>query len=326
MDRRATCLSLAALACVTAVPARGQPARSARVAWVSFERVDPESPFFLSFRGGLRALGWVEGRNVVIDTWGADGSVERLRNLIPEIVARRPDVIVAAGGLTVRPLIEANTPMPFVFTFSADVVIGKVVESWARPGVNRTGISYFSLDLIPKRIELMKEVMPDMKRVAFVGWAQHSGEVLELEGAQAAAGRIGLVHQYHGVNSVAELDAALDAIAQWKADAILAFAGGIIPANAERFAAFATRLRIPAVSAWAVFAEKGNLMTYGPVLRDSYGRLATMVDRILKGANPADMPVERPTKFELVINLKAAKALGIDIPKLVIRRADSVIQ
>ena len=129
---------------------------------------------------------------------------------------------------------------------------------------------------------------------------------MELEAARTAAERIGLLHQYYGVSSVAELDAALEAIAQWKADAILAFAGGIVTTSADRIAAFATRHRIPAVSAWAVFAEKGNLMTYGPVLRDSYERLATFVDRILKGANPADMPVERPSKFELVINMKAA--------------------
>jgi putative tryptophan/tyrosine transport system substrate-binding protein len=326
MDRRTACLALVAGSSFATVLARAQSTRAARIAWVSINRADPDSPFLVSFRSGMRSLGWVEGRNVVLDTWWAGGSIERLRALIPEIVASQPDVIVAAGGQAARSLIDARTSIPFVFAISADAVIGRVVDSWARPGGNRTGISLFSLELTPKRLALMKEAIPGMKCVAMVGWPQHSGEALELEAARTAAERSGLLHHYFGVSTVAELDAALEAIALWKADAILVFAGGVASENASRVAAFATRKRIPAVSAWAVFAEEGNLMTYGPVLKDSYERLATFVDRILKGADPANMPVERPTKFELVINVKAAKALGVDIPRPVLLRADRVIE
>ena len=326
MDRRAVCLRLAALSALVAIPVRAQTTRTARVAWVSIDPANPESPFLLAFRSGLRELGWVEGNNLVIDLWWGGGSAEGLKRLVPDIVAGRPDVIVAVGGPAVRPLIDSNLRLPIVFTYSADVVLGKVVQSWPRPGVNRTGISFFSLELAPKRLELMKEMMPGLKRVAIVGWPPHAGELLELEATTTAAEKLGLQHRYYGANTAAELDAAFEAIAQWNADAILAFAGGIAAAYPDRFAAFSARRRIPAASAWAVFAEKGNLMTYGPVLRESYVRLASYVDRVLKGEKPADMPVERPAKFELVINMKVAKTLGITIPQSMLVRADRLIE
>lgn len=147
MDRRTACLTLVAVSSLAAIPARVQSARTARVAWVSIDRANPDSPFFVSFRSGMQALGWVEGRNLLIDAWWADGSAERLKKLIPEIVASRPDVIVATGGSTVT-LIDSSVQLPVVFTCSADVVVGKVVDSWARPGGNRTGISFFSLELL----------------------------------------------------------------------------------------------------------------------------------------------------------------------------------
>ena len=324
MDRRTACLTLAAVSSLAAIPLRAQPARTKRVAWVSVEQSDLASPYLASFRSGMQALGWVEGRNLVIDTWWAEGSVERLRKLVPEVVASRPDVIVATGGPTVT-LIDSSVKLPIVFTYSADVVLGKVVESWARPGANRTGISFLSLELGPKRLLLMKELIPGMKRVAIVGWPPHAGELVELQTLTTAAEKLGLEHRYYGAESVAELDKAFESIAQWKADAIHGIAGRIVVANAERFAAFAERRRIPTVSSWAIVAERGNLMTYGPVLRESFARLASFVDRILKGTKPADIPVERPTKFELVINMKAAKALGMTIPQSLLLRADRLI-
>ena len=308
MDRRTTCLTIAAFSSLAAIPARAQSARAIRVAWTSMSSADPDSPFLQGFRSRMRDLGWIEGRNLAIDTWWADGSAARLRELVPQIVASQPDIIVATGGAT-RAFIDANVQVPVAFTLSADVVVAGIVKSWARPGVNRTGVSFFSLELVPKRLELMKETLPKMKRVAIVGWPPHSGELLELDAAKTAAAKLGLLHHYYGAHTAAELDAAFEAIAQSKADAILAFAGSITSLHADRFAAFSVRSGIPAVSAWAAFAEKGNLMTYGPVLRESFVSLAGIVDRILKGAKPAEIPVEQPTKFELVLNLKTANAL-----------------
>ena len=292
MDRRTACLTLAAVSSLAAFPARAQPARTVRVAWTSISGADPNSPFLQGFRGRMGDLGWVEGRNLAIDTWWADGSAARLKELVPQIVASKPDIIVATGGPTVRFLIDADVQLPVVFTFSADVVVAGIVKAWARPGVNRTGVSFFSLELVPKRLQLMKETLPNMKRVAIVGWPPHAGELLELDAAKAATAKLGLLHHYYGVHTAVELDAAFEAIAQSKADAILAFAGTVAALYADRFAAFTARSGIPAVSSWAAFAEKGNLMTYGPVLRESFVSLAGIVDRILKGANPADIPVE----------------------------------
>ena len=325
MDRRTAILTIAAFSSLAAIAARAQSARAVRVAWTSMSSADPDSPFLQGFRGRMGDLGWVEGRNLAIDTWWADGSAARMRELVPQIVASQPDVIVATGGST-RFFIDANVQLPVAFSLSADVVVAGIVKSWGRPGVNRTGVSFFSLELVPKRLELMKETLAHMKRVAIVGWPLHAGELLELDAAKTAAAKLGLLHHYYGAHTAAELDAAFEAIAQSKADAILAFAGSITSLHADRFAAFTVRSGIPAVSAWAVFAEKGNLMTYGPVLRESFVSLAGIVDRVLKGTKPADIPVERPTKFELVINMKAAKALGIAIPQSVLVRADRLIE
>jgi putative tryptophan/tyrosine transport system substrate-binding protein len=326
IDRRQALVFTAAMALCAASPVGGQPARKARVAWVTMERANPQAPFWVSFRSGMRALGWVEGQNVTIDPWWVDGSVERLKLMIPDIVASRPDIIVVTTGTAVRPMIDANVPTPLVFGYSADPVIGKIVESWTRPGVNRTGVSYFSIELVPKRLEFIKQLLPHMKRIAIVGWPAHAGELLELDAAKAAASRLGLEHQYFGVSTGPEVDAALESIGKWRADAMLAFAGAIASVHADRFAAFSARSRIPTVSAWPQFAEAGNLMTYGPVIQEAQERLASFVDRILKGANPAEIPVELPTKIELVINLKTAKAIDLVVPQSLRLRADRLIE
>jgi putative ABC transport system substrate-binding protein len=326
MDRRRACILLAALASLTAIPLRAGAARVARVAWTSIDRADPQSPYLRSFRDNLRVLGWVEGGNLTLDTWWGGGSTDSLKTRVPEILASRPDVIVTAGGAATRVLVNANVQPPIAFTVSADVVLAKLVESWSRPGVHRSGVSFFALEIIPKRLELMAEVLPEMKRVGIVGWPPHAGELLELEAAGDAAQKLGLEYRYFGANSATEVDTALEDAKQWNAQAILAFAGGIAPRYADRFAAFSMRHRIPAFSSWADFAAMGNLMTYGPVLQECYARLATFVDRMLKGAKPADMPVERPTMFELVVNLKAARAIGIVVPQSILLRADRIIE
>jgi putative ABC transport system substrate-binding protein len=280
----------------------------------------------LGFRGRLRDLGWVEGRNLRLDIWGGDGTAARMKELVSLVVASKPDVIVATGGPTARYFADADVPQPLAFTSSADVVISGLVQSWARPGVNRTGVSFFSLELIPKRLALMKECLPHMRQVAIVGWPPHPGEGLELDAAQAAAAKLGLQHRYYGVHNAAEVDTALEAIAQSKADAVMVFAGTVASAHADRFAAFAVRSRIPAVSAWAEFAERGNLMSYGPVLRESLVTLAGTVDRLLNGAKAADTPVERPTRFEMVLNMKNANALGLKMPQTTLLQADRLIE
>jgi putative ABC transport system substrate-binding protein len=326
MDRRSAVVGLAALGPLRATRVHAQALRNARIAWATIARADPDSPFLQGFRGRLRELGWVEGPNLTLDIWGGDGTAARMKELVALVVASKPDVIVATGGPTVRYFADADVPQPVAFTSSADVVMSGLVQTWARPGVNRTGVSFFSLELIPKRLALMKECLPHMRQLAIVGWPPHGGEGLELDAAKAAAAKLGLQHRYYGVHNAAEVDTALEAIAQTKADAIMVFAGTVASAHADRFAAFAVRTRIPAVSAWAAFAESGNLMSYGPVLRESFVTLAGTVDRLLNGAKAADTPVERPTRFEMVLNMKAANALGLKVPQAILVQADRLIE
>ncbi|MBN8509164.1 MAG: ABC transporter substrate-binding protein [Burkholderiales bacterium] len=260
MDRRTFSAAVCAGAMWQALPLQAQT-REARVAWVTLTRADPRSAFLETFRVRLRELGRVEGRDLTIDLWGADASGARLKELVPQVVASGPDLIVATGGPTVRYFTEVPVPQPVAFSSSADPVVGGLVKSMAQPGVNRTGVTFFSLDLAPKRLALMKELLPGMKQVAIVGWPPHAGETLELQVAAETAARLGLGHSYHGVTSGDELDAALQAIERARADAVLVFAGTIASQFPDRFAAFSQRTRRPTVSAWEAFAEAGNVMS-----------------------------------------------------------------
>ncbi len=321
MGRRAACAVLLA-----AAHFRTGAATVRRVAWVSIDSPNPSSQSLLVWRQGMRELGWVEGQNLVVDLWWAEGSADKLKALVPQILARRPEVIVATTGPAMRPFVDAQVAEPLVFAFSADPVQGKVVQSWARPGVNRTGVSYFSLELVPKRIQLMKEMSPRLKRLAVVGWPPHAGELLELDAARQAARALGLTLEYWGAHTGAEVDAALLAIDGWMPDAVLVFAGVVASSHADRFAAWSLRRRVPTVSAWAAFADAGNLMTYGPVISEAQARLAVFVDRILKGGKASEMSIELPARIEMVLNLKTARTIGIDMPQTLLHRADRVIQ
>jgi putative ABC transport system substrate-binding protein len=306
--------------------AAGQSPPVLRVAWVSPERAGSNSPNLEAFRAGMRELGYVEGTNLVMDTWWGEGSNERLEQMAEDIVRTRPHVIVTGSGLAVLPMMRAGVKLPIVFVLSADPVEAKVVASFARPGGNMTGMSLFSLDLMGKRLEFLKEAMPGLKRIAIIANPDHSGEPFELKSAHEAATKLGLSYRYFPVRSESEFDQALDAIARERDEAILAFADGFTMSFAERIAAFSVANHVPAVSGWALFVQRGNLMSYGPVISECYRRLAVYVDKIYKGAKPADLPVELPTKVELVINLKTAKALGLTVPQALLLRADQVIR
>jgi putative tryptophan/tyrosine transport system substrate-binding protein len=309
-----------------AMAVAGQSPSVLHVAWVSPERAGSNSPNLVAFRDGLRELGYAEGKNLVIDTWWGEGSSERLDQMASDIVRTRPEVIVTGSGLAVLPMMRAGVTLPIVFVISADPVEAKIVASFARPGGNLTGMSLFSLNLVGKRLELLKEVIPGLKQMAIIANPDHSGEPLELKAAQEAATRLRFSYHYFPVSSENAFERALVDIANERDGAILAFADGFTLGFAQRLGGFSIAQKIPAISGWASFAQRGNLMSYGPVIDECYRRLAVYVDKIHKGAKPADLPVELPTKVELVINLKTAKALGITIPQSLLFRADAVIQ
>jgi putative ABC transport system substrate-binding protein len=300
-----------------------QPARTARVGWVGTGSGPSQSSEFLdAFRHGMREKGWMEGRNLAIESrWG---NRDQARDLAAALQSR-VDVIVAQGPMVSGVQAGAGS-VPVVFGFSGDPIEAGFVTSLSHPGGNLTGGTMMSFELMGKRLELLKEALPRLVRVAILANPGHPGEQAELRESRVAAHRLGLAVQYLAVRSAADFEPAFDAIARERAEAIIAFPDALIMSQAHAIGAFAAKRRIPAVSGWAPFAERDNFMTYGPNLRTMWGQVATYVDRILKGARPADLPVERPAQIELVVNMKTARALGLTLPQSIVARADRVIE
>ena len=295
-----------------------------RIGWLSADK--PNSPFFEAFRTGMKELGYVEGRNLVIEARFAEGSTEALDRFAVELVGLKPRVLVAQGGPGTHAVQKAGATMPVVFGYSGDPVAARLVASLARPGGNFTGITFLSLDLVGKRMGLLRETLPSLKRVAIIANPGHAGEPDELRASQGAAKSLGLDVDYHQTRTESELDDALAAILRARDGAIDVFPDAFTLRHGEKIAAFAVKNRVPAISGWARFAEVGNLMAYGPNLQDVYRRLALHVDKIVKGARPADLPVEKATKVEMSVNIKVAQALGLTIPDAIVRQAVAVIK
>jgi putative tryptophan/tyrosine transport system substrate-binding protein len=305
-------------------PGSGQSAPQ-RIAWISVSKAADGALFLDELRGGLRDLGYAEGSDIIVETYWGEESADRTAGLVAQAIASNPRVIVAQGA-TALAMRRATTSIPVVFGYSGDPVEATLVDSLARPGRNLTGISYLTLELVGKRVELMAEALPGARRIAVLANPQHPGDQAERRASQAAADALGLALEYFEARNSAQLADALAAIAAAKPDAAMMFPVQTIIANRARIAEWAIAHRIPAISGWAQFAQGGNLMSYGPGLRDAVRRLAFYVDKILRGARPADLPVELPSKVELVVNLRAAKALGIAMPAALLVRADEVIE
>ncbi len=275
-----------------------------------------------SFRQGLRDLGYVEGKNIVIEYRYAEGKLDRLSGLAAELVRLKVDVIVATGTTPSLAVMKATTTIPIVTTVSRDPVKAGLVASLARPGGSITGLTSVALDLEGKRLELLKETLPKVKRVAFI----HRAFGVRGKEIQATARELGITLQYIEVRNAKEVEAALQAVIKERAGALWVVAP-VISRYRKQIVDFAGKRRVPLFYDSKRFVAKaGGLMSYGPDFSDLWRRAATYVDKILKGAKPADLPVERPMKFELVINLKMAKQLGITIPPSILYRADKVIK
>lgn len=305
--------------------AAGAQARGHRVVWFS-NTTAPDGEMFLDeFRAGMRELGYAEGRNLsLIARWGED-SAERVARIIAEIAADPPDLVVTQGP-TVLALRRAGVAVPAVFAFSGDPVEAGFVQSLARPGGGFTGMSFLTLELVGKRIELLKSFLPSLTRVAALANPQHAGDRAERRASQDAANALGLELQYFESRNAGEVEPALAAIGRSGCQAAVMFPFATIMARRERIAQWSAERRIPTASGWAQFAEGGNLLSYGPNLRSSFRRLSVFAHRILRGAHPADIPVELPATVELVVNAAAARRLGLSIPPAVRLLADRVIE
>ncbi len=282
-----------------------------------------------AFRQGLRDLGYVEGRNVVIEYRDAEGKLERLPALAAELVALKVDVIVAPSTPAALAAKQATRTLPIVFAVAADPVASGLVTSLARPGGNVTGLSILAPELVGKRLELLTQAVPGVSRVAVLWQPGGLGERTEkdmLKGAEVAARALGVRLQFVEARGPADFDRAFSDMTRARAGALTVLASTMFFSERRRLVDLAAKNRLPAVYPWREYVDAGGLMSYGPNIADLFRRAATYVDKILKGAKPADLPVEQPTKFELVINLKTAKALGLTIPPSVLGRADEVIQ
>jgi putative ABC transport system substrate-binding protein len=333
MNRRAFIASSGAAILVARLAAEAQlAAKIARIGYLSPNLAT--SPHLReAFRQGLRDLGYVEGRNLVIEYRDAEGKGrDRLPALAAELVALKVDIIVTEGGNTAAPLAakEATRTLPIVFASAADPVGAGLVESLARPGGNVTGLSGLSAELGGKRLELLTQAVPGVGQVAVLWLPGALGDRTEKEmltGAQVAARGLGVRLQFvEATRDPADLDRAFADMTRARAGAVTLLPSNLFYREHRRLVDLAARHRLPTVYPSREFVDGGGLMSYGASLTDSCRRAATYVDKILKGAKPSDLPVEQPTKFELVFNLRTAKTLGLTIPPSVLARADEVIQ
>jgi putative ABC transport system substrate-binding protein len=279
-----------------------------------------------AFLQELHQFGWTDGRNVRIDTRWSAGDVDRIRKHVAEFVAFLPDVIVASGSATVGPLLQATRTVPIVFVNVPDPVGAGYVDSLARPGGNATGFILFEYGISGKWLELLKQISPGVTRAAVIRDPAITGGIGQFGAIQSAAPSLGLEVNPVNVRDAAEIERAVAAFARTPNGGLIVTGSALAVVHRELIIALAARHKLPAVYFRRQFVTDGGLMSYGPDIIDQYRRAAGYVDRILKGEKPADLPVQAPTKYELMINLKAAKALGLEVPPTLLARADEVIE
>jgi len=285
------------------------------------------APNIAAFRQGLRELGYIEGKTVLLEVRISGDAVERLPQLARELVALKPDVIVATNDVAIASVRRETQTIPIVMAFSSDPAGAGFVASLARPGGNVTGLSTLSPETSGKRLELLREVVPGLSRVALLWTPDSRGNLLDYKETEAVARSLHVELQSIELFRVEDLDRAFTAVTKGRAQALIVPAGNpIIIARQDQVASFAQRSRLPSIYGAREPVDDGRLMSYGPSINAMFERSAIFVDKILKGAKPADLAVEQPTKFELVINLRTAKALGLTIPPSLLRRADEVIR
>jgi len=297
----------------------------ARVAFVSAANSTMADVWSARLKEELSRLGYEEGRNVTFDARFAEFNLDELDRIAVEVIASKPSVIVAQGRAIGR-FAELTKTIPIVVVNSGDMIEGGLVQSLARPGGNVTGVQLLYFDLVGKRLEVLKEILPNLERIAVLASPFHAGVERERMATELAAKRLGLQMSYHPVKQGSEIDGGLEAIRATGAQAIVSFPDGLTFPLRARIADFALAHKIATASGWDVYANAGHLVIYGPNLTEAYAQLARQADKILRGASPATVAVEFPTTYELVVNLKTAKALGITIPQPVLLRANRVIE
>ena len=317
-----------ALTCVLvgAVVSAQQPKKVPRIGYLSGTSYSVNSARVDAFRQGLRELGYVEGKSIVIEWRYAEGKIDRLPALAAELVRLKVDVIVASAPPPTRSAKQATATIPIVMAYDDDPVGSGFVASLARPGGNITGLATLAPELSGKQLELLKEIVPKLSRVAVLGSATRPGSPQALREINLAADAAGVQLQYLEIQAPKDVETAFRAASRERADAVLVLSNQVLISHRRVVVDLAVKNRLPTIYSRPEYVEDGGLMSYTTSFTDLSRRAATYVDRILKGAKPADLPVEQPKKFELIVNLKAAKQIGLTIPPNVLAQADKVIK
>ena len=323
--RRREFITLLGGVAVTWPLAASAQSKTPRIGFMGNSTAALEANLVDAFREGLREHGYEEGRNILIEYRWADGKYERFPALVAELIAAKVEVIVTAGTPAALAMKKATTTVPLVMVAVGDPVGTGLVPSLARPGANLTGLSSVAPDLEGKRLQLLREVVPALSHVAMFINSLNPFHVSSMRQARAAAQTMGIKLQLHDIRKSEDLDDAFAAIRKERPDAVLILADRVFLHNRERMIDLTKEQRLPNVNAYKELVEVGGLMSYGPSYEDMHKRAAIYVDKILKGAKPADLPIEQPSKFTFIVNLKAAKALGVTVPSQLLGLADELI-
>jgi len=327
MRKKVFALALSAMLFALCLSAQAQQSKKiARIGFLSATSASSQSLRVEAFRQGLRELGYVEGKNIVIEWRFAEGKADRLRELVAELVRLEVDVIVTGGPPPTRAAKQATSTIPIVMAFDDDPVGSGFAASLARPGGNITGLSTYFPEISGKQLELLREIVPKLSRAAVLGNASQPGHPQALREINLAADGFRVQVQYLQVRGTQDIDSAFRAASKERADGVLVLSTAVLFLERKQVADLAVKNRLPAIYGRPEYVENGGLMYYGPIYTDLFRRAATYVDKILKGTKPTDIPIEQPMKFDFIINLQAAKKIGLTIPPNVLVRADKVIR
>jgi len=327
MKEKNTILTLCAMLLALCVSAEAQqPTKIARIGYLSGTSYSANSARVDAFRQGLRELGYVERKTIVVEWRYAEGKLDRLPALAAELVRLKVDVIVASAPPPTRSAKQATATIPIVMSYDDDPVGNGFVASLARPGGNITGLATLAPELSGKQLELLKEIVPKLSRVAVVGNATRPGSPQALREVNLAGDAVGVQLQYLEIQAPKDIEIAFRAASQKRAEGVLVLTTPVLISRRKQVAELAVKDRLPTIYGRPEYVEDGGLLSYATSFTDLSRRAAIYVDKILKGAKPAELPVEQPTKFELIINLKAAKQIGLTIPSSVLARANKIIR